>query len=77
MPSGRKPKRVYETRCEGSILIRCCRAFDSEGDVFLRFKLGGVNGLGMQVKRGCYCGMAQQPLNRLHVFTSADQNAAQ
>jgi type IV pilus biogenesis protein CpaD/CtpE len=30
----------------------------------LRFKLGGVNGLGIQVKRGCYFGVAQQSLNR-------------
>jgi hypothetical protein len=28
-------------------LIRCCGAFDLEGEVFLRFKLGGVNGLGI------------------------------
>ena len=29
-------------------LIRCCRACDRQGDVLLRFKLGGVNGLGIQ-----------------------------
>src|SRR6202166_1328781 len=55
------------------ILIRCCRACDRQGDVFLRFKLGGVNGLGIQVKRGCYFGVAQQSLNRLYVLAPADQ----
>ena len=58
--------------CNG--LIRCdCGACDRQGDVFLRFKLGGVYGLGIQVKRGCYLGVAQQPLNRLYVLAPANQ----
>jgi hypothetical protein len=43
-------------------LIRDCGACNRQGDVFLRFKLGGVNGLRIQVERGCYFGVAQQSL---------------
>jgi hypothetical protein len=52
-----------------ALLIRCRGAFDRQGDVFLRFKFGGVNGLGIQVKRGCYFGVAQQSLNRKRART--------
>jgi hypothetical protein len=48
----------------GGPLIGCCRACNRQGDVFLRLKLGGVNGLGIQVKRGDYFGVAQQNLIR-------------
>jgi hypothetical protein len=54
-------------------LIRCCGACDRQGDFFLRFKLGGIYGLGIKVKRGCHLGVAQQPLNRLHVLAPANQ----
>ena len=35
-------------------LPRCCGARDRQGDIFLRFKLGSVNGLGIKVERGRY-----------------------
>ncbi len=54
-------------------LIGCGCACDRQGNVFLRFKLSGINRLGIQVKRGCYFGVTQQSLNRLHVFIPADQ----
>ncbi len=53
--------------------ISCCRASDHQGDVFLRFELGGVYGLGIQVKCGRHFGVAQQSLNRLHVLALANQ----
>ena len=40
-------------------LIRCGGACDRQRDVFLRFKLGGVNGLEIQVKRCGQLGVAQ------------------
>src|ERR1700719_1628998 len=54
-------------------LIRCCGASDRQGDVFLRFKLGGVNGLGIQVERCGHLGVAQKALNRLYVLAPANQ----
>ena len=54
-------------------LIRCCGACDRQGDVFLRFEFGGVNGLGIQVKRGGHLGVAQQSLNRLYVLAPVNQ----
>ncbi len=54
-------------------LIRRCGACDRQGDVFLRFKLGGVYGLGIQVKRCSHLGVAQQSLNRLYVFAPTNQ----
>ena len=54
-------------------LICCCGALDRQGDVFLRLKLGGVNGLGIQVKSRGHLGVAQQTLNRLHVLAPVNQ----
>src|ERR1700692_2467692 len=54
-------------------LIRCCGACDRQGDIFLRFKLGGVNGLGIQVKCCGHFDVAQQALNRLYVLSPANQ----
>src|SRR5258708_5600096 len=56
-------------------LIRCCGACDRQGDVFLRFKLGGVNGLGIKVNRGCYFCVAQQTLHRLYVLARIEHEA--
>jgi hypothetical protein len=53
-------------------IIRCCRAFDRQGDVFLCFKLCGVNGLGIQVKCCGHPGVAQQSLNRFYFFAEPD-----
>ena len=57
---------------QASVLIGCC-ACNRQGDVFLRFKLGGVYGLRIQVKRCGHLGVAQQALNRLHVLAPANQ----
>lgn len=54
-------------------LIGCRRAFDRQGDALLRFEFGGVNGLGIQVKRCGHLGVAQRSMNRLYVLASADQ----
>jgi hypothetical protein len=54
-------------------LIRRCGARDRQGDVFLRFKLGGVNRLGIEVKGRARLLVAQKLLNRLYVLTPANQ----
>ena len=69
-----RPNGVYEITSAGAVLISChCRVGDRYGDLFLRFQLGGVNGLGIQAKRGGHLGVAEQFLNRLYVFAPASQ----
>jgi len=57
-----------------SVLIGCCCATpDRQGNVFLSFKLGGINRLGIQVKGRRHLRVGQQPLNRLYVLAPTNQ----
>jgi hypothetical protein len=58
----------------GSGLVRRdCRASYRQRNLFLRFKLGGVNRLGIEVKGRARLRVAQKLLNRLYVLTPANQ----
>jgi len=60
------PKMVHRnaSQCDAGAVVGLissdCRASYRQGDVFLRLKLGGVNGLGIQVKRCGHLGVAAQ-----------------
>jgi hypothetical protein len=54
-------------------LFRCGGACDRQDDVLLRFQLGGVNGLGIKVKRRGHLGVEQQALNCLYILAPANQ----
>jgi len=57
-----------------SVLIGCCCATpDRQGNVFLSFKLGGINRLGIQVKGRARLRVAQKLLNRLYVLAPTNQ----
>jgi hypothetical protein len=54
-------------------LIRCRATPDCQGDIFLSFKLDGINRLGIQIKGRARLRVAQKLLNRLYILAPANQ----
>jgi hypothetical protein len=54
-------------------LVHCSGTPNRKGDVFLRFKLGGVNRFRIQVKGRARLRVAEKLLNRFYVFVLANQ----
>src|SRR4029077_6248444 len=72
--AGKRGTEPLEFRLNNLVGLRVI-ARDRQCNVFLRFKLGGANGLGIQVKRGGHLGVARQSLNRLYILAPADQKS--